>query len=235
MSILYCAIFHNKQKKKLVEYPSENNFQMQIKSLLTEIFKNTVNDRLPFEQYFLTYTRSKEIIYLCVSPKKLGDERPRVFLDFLINKLNSRDYDISAEPELKINNIKELALQGKYKYVIDNQINSFNSGLENSRDPILEIQNNIKETQNDLRKATAKITKNISDLNEELLVTSEKLKDNGNDFKKNANKVEGDTRCCCKPWVICTSITLGIILFLAIIYLIVAFIRCNNFNAFCET
>lgn len=234
MSILYCSLIHNKQKRRIAESSCGKNFQMQIQSILPQISNGNVNDRLSLEDYYLTYTRSKEIIYLCVSPKRIGEERPRVFIEKLINKLNSNNFDIASEPMVTSNNMKELALQSKLQGPIDTFINNFNSGFEDSGLVVRELQKEVKETEKILKEAAAGQVDNLTRLKEGLLVTSENLKEGGNAFRKKAKNVEGDTRCCCKPWVIRLSISSGVILLLILIYIIVAFVRCDDINAFCD-
>lgn len=236
MSILYCALIHNKQKKKLAESSVGKIFQMQVQNLLPQLFKNSVNDRIEFEDYFLTYTRSKEIIYLCVSPKKIGEERPRLFIELLINKLNSKNFDISNETEADgAKSLKELALQGKLQHPIDLEITNFNTGLENSGSMVKEIQKEIDETKKILNKGIKNQVGNMKDLEQGLLKTSENIAVGAEVFKKNSKKAKAETRFCCKPWVIRLTIVTSVILLLFLAYVIVALIRCNSINAFCSS
>jgi hypothetical protein len=242
MSVLYCALVSNKEKVKIAQSSSGRTFELQIKTIIPQIFKNSVIDRLEFDDNFLTYTRSKEVTFLCISPKRLGEERPRKFLELLINKLVSRNFieeyggDINdlLESEKKKGNIKELALQLSIGNYIDTQINNFNSGAEDSLLTIKDIQKDVNQVSKTIRGAIIQQSKNINELNENLLPTTEKIKTESIFYKKNVKIVEGETRFCCKPWVIKTTITIGTIILLFVIYSIVAYTRCGNFNAFCQ-
>jgi hypothetical protein len=242
MSVLYCALVSNKEKVKIAQSSSGRTFELQIKTIIPQIFKNSVIDRLEFDDNFLTYTRSKEVTFLCISPKRLGEERPRKFLEILINKLVSRNFieeyggDLNdlVESEKKKGNIKELALQLSLGNYIETQINNFNSGAEDSLLTIKDIQKDVNQVSKTIRGAIIQQSKNINELNENLLPTTEKIKTESIFYKKNIRKIEGETRFCCKPWVIKTTITICTIILLFIIYTIVAYTRCGNFNAFCE-
>lgn len=232
MSILYCCLILNKEQIKIAESNSNSLFNMQIKSLLPQIFKSTVNDRIEFDSYLLTYTRSKEVIYICVSPKKVGDEKPRLFLESLIRKLNSKDIGLSEEIERRKES-KTLGLIKKLQGPIDNQISYFNSGFED-RDQILEIQKDVDEIKREMRINTTKQVSGMAELKENLLKTTENLKGQAIDFQKNSNETKKWTRFCCKP-IAKKYLTISlIILTLLLIYYIIAKIRCDSFNAFCS-
>jgi hypothetical protein len=233
MSILYCCLILNKEQIKIAESSSDTQFNMQIKSLLPQIFKNTVNDRIEFESYLLTYTRSKEIIYICVSPKKVGEEKPRYFLDLLIKKLNSKDIELHETIEARKAN-KTLGLINKLQGPINNQINYFNSGFENANDSIINIQKDIDEINKDMRIKTAKQVEGMTNLKENLLTTTENLKHQAKFFQKNTNETKKWTRFFCKPTVQKYFIVIGVILSLFLIYYIIAKVRCDSFNAFCN-
>jgi hypothetical protein len=241
MSVLYCSLVSNKEKVKIVQSSSGRTFELQIKTIIPQMLKNSAIDRIEFDDNYLTYTRSKEITYLCISPKRLGEERPRKFIEILINKLVSRNFieenggDISdlLESEKKKGSLKELSLQSSLGSYIDNQINNFNSGAEDSLLAIKDIQKDVNLISKNIQGALIQQSKNINELNEKLLPTSEKIKTESIFLKKNVKKVEGETRFCCKPWVIKTTITIGTVILLLIIYTIVAYTRCGNFNAFC--
>ncbi len=245
MSILYSTLIHNKQKKKLAESnTNKSTFQMQISNLLPKVYDNSVSDRIPFEDYYLTYTRSKEIIYMCISPKKLGEERPRVFIEKIINKLNADTYgnqgfsayNIGKETILNDKGANlNMVLQSKVGPILDKEIQNFNSGLEGaSSDAILRVNKEVTETKKILNDDLKKLAGNINELNQNLLPASNKVKENANAFKKEARELKGTTNCFCKPWVKKMFIIIGIILLLLITYTIVAFVRCSEFNAFCK-
>jgi hypothetical protein len=240
MSILYCSLIHNKEKTKIAESSIGKNFKMQIKNILPEIYKNSINDRIEFEDYFLTYTRSKEIIFLCISPKRVGEERARFFIEGLINKLcGSRNQSNKAYASIrdcleKHNSVKELLIyENDLQKIIDEEIKNFNTGIEDNYLKIQNIQKDVDIIKKDLNKAIVDNAKNAGDL-EQLLLTSKKVENLGNEFKKGAKNLEGQTRCCCKPWVV-TTISMSVLLALIMIYVIVAVIRCNSYyNAFCS-
>ena len=233
MSIIYCCLILNKEQIKIAESSTNTLFDMQIKSLLPQIFKNTVNDRIEFDSYLLTYTRSKEVIYICVSPKKLGDEKPRYFLELLIKKLNSKDIGLYEEIERRKEN-KTLGLIKKLQGPIDNQINYFNSGFEDANDSIINIQKDVDEIKRDMRLNTAKQIEGMMNLKENLLTTSDNLKVQAKIFQKNSNETKKWTRFCCKPTVQKYLIITGIILTVFLIYYVIAKVRCDSFNAFCS-
>lgn len=243
MSILYCSIIHNKEKTKISESSVGRNLKMQVKNILPEIYKNSINDRIEFEDYYLTYTRSKEIIFLCVSPKRVGEERARMFIENLINKLfnsnnssnNDKIYASIRDCLEKHKNSKELlTYENDLQNIIDNEIKKFNTGIEDNYIKVKNIQNDVNLIKKDLNKAIVDTTNNVGNL-DELLLNSKKIEGLGKEFKKGAKDLQGQTRFCCKPWVIYSTITISVILILILIYVIVALIRCENFfDAFCS-
>lgn len=243
MSVLYCALVSNKEKVKIAQSSSGRTFELQIKSIIPQIFKNSVSDRIEFDDNFLTYTRTKEVTFLCISPKRLGEERPRKFIEFFINKFISRDFleeyrvELSEliEIEKRKSGVIELFLQNKLGNFIDRQITNFNSGVEDSLLQIKDLQKDVDGLKNNIKDALYKESKNLEDLNQNLLQTSEKIKSDSIFYKKKTKEIEGETRFCCKPWVIKTTITMGIILGISLVYFIVAYVRCGGVNAFCDS
>jgi len=241
MSILYCSLIHNKEKTKIAESSIGKNFKMQIKNILPEIYKKSINDRLDFEDYYLTYTRSKEIIFLCISPKRVGEERGRIFIENLINKLcgpsnqMNKAYASIRDCLEKHNNVKELLIyENDLQKIIDEEIKNFNTGLEDNYLKIKNIQKDVDVIKKDLNKAVVQNAKNAGDL-EQLLITSKNVENLGKEFRKGARKLEGETRCCCKPWLVYTTISSSVLLGLILIYIVVAVLRCNSYyNAFCS-
>jgi hypothetical protein len=242
MSILYCSLIHNKEKTKIAESSIGKNFKMQVKNILPQIYKKSINDRIEFEDFYLTYTRSKEIIFLCVSPKRIGEERARVFIENLINKLfnsiNSKDKVFASLRDCleKHKNAKELVTyENELQMIIDDEMKNFNTGIEDNYLKVKNIQNDVNLIKKDMNIAITQTANNVGNL-DELLLASKKIEGLGKEFKKGAKNLEGQTRFCCKPWVIYTTITIGVVIILILIYVIVAFIRCKNFyNAFCTS
>jgi hypothetical protein len=89
MSILYCSILTTKEKLKVAESANYVRFKMQIKSLLPAIEKGVISDSLLYDDNYLTYVRLKEIIIICISPKRYGTEKPGLFLETMINTISN--------------------------------------------------------------------------------------------------------------------------------------------------
>ena len=236
MSILYCSLLHNKEKTKFAESTVGKNFKMQIKNLLPEIYKNSINDRIEFDDYYLTYTRSKEIIFLCISPKRVGEERARIFIETLINKLFNLDYRknpvyASIKDCLeKHKNVYELLIyEDELQLIIDEEIKNFNTGIEDNYLKIKNIQNDLNVIKKDLNNAIIKASKNVENL-DELLLTTTRIEGLGNEFK-NRGKELTTREGCGREWVISISVFVSLLL----IYLLIAYLRCNSYyDAFCE-
>lgn len=231
MSILYCSIILNGDKHKLAETKDGKQFKMQIKNLLPQILKGIVSDRLEFENYYLTYIRLKEITFICVSLKKLGEERPRKFIETLINKLISTYGGVKEL--LDKCDLKELSLQKELSIPLENHIEDYNTGVDVQLYRIDEMKTDVDDIKQDLKKGVKQAAQNLGDLNE-ILLTTKRVKDNAKAFRKDAREAEGATRFCCKPWVKRLFIILAIIVFLGLAYIVAAIIRCNNFNLFCS-
>jgi hypothetical protein len=230
MSIYYCAILTTKNKLKVAESANFKQYKMQYKSLLPEIERGVVSDHVEFDDNYFTYIKSKEIILVSISPKRLGTEKPSLFLETLVNKIANIYGGIKQFSERVTD--KELCLQEQLGPQIEITIKEFESGFEGSRAKVQNINKDVEEIKGDLKKAYKQAVGNIGNL-DEVLITSEKLKDNAKVYNKNARKLKNQTSCC-SPCVIKLSILFGILTVLGTAYVIVAFVRCGNINAFCD-
>jgi len=68
---------------------------------------------------------------------------------------------------------------------------------------------------------------------EPLVVQSKRIQEGAGEFRIQTKKVEGDTRFCCKPWVIRLTIIISVSIILIAGYIITAQVRCKSWNAFC--
>jgi hypothetical protein len=234
MSILYCSIISVKQKVKIAESRIGKEFLIQVKNMYSQILKGSARDRLMLDKHFLTYRKTPELIYLCVSPERIGEERPRLFIETLFSSIHNEMSSLLSDLTKNKQSIKELIFQSQIQPAIERQMDNFNTGIENSnliiRDINKDVDNGIKPI---LRTAIKDQVENLGDLETDLIPKATNLKKNSKVFKKEGKELEGRTRFCCKPWVIRFFIIVGSILFSILIYIIVALVRCNDLNAFC--
>jgi hypothetical protein len=230
MSILYSSLISNKERNKIAESSNGKMYRMQIKNVLPQIYDSNINDRLECDGNFITWFRTKGIIFLAISPKRIGEERPRTFIEILINKLvkiSGKDFiqDITAGNKIPEEDLVKL---------IDKQIEDFNTGLEDKALLVENIDKDVVEIKKDLKVAIKKVVENQNDL-EEILVTSNKLKKDAKTYKNAAKELEEETRFCCKPIVIKITISFSILVVIALIYIIISLVRCGNLNIACSS
>jgi hypothetical protein len=228
MSILYASILATKDKLKLAESSNFARFKMQIKSLLPSIEKGVISDSIEYDDNYLTYVRLKELIILCISPKRYGTEKPSLFLETLINRISNIYGGIKQLCE-RITKA-ELCLQEQLGPQIESIIKEFDTG----RDRIQGISDDVEEIKGDLKNTYKQVVNNVGTLDQALL-NAEKLKDNAGVYKKNANTLKKKTACCgSSPCVIKLTIAIVVIVALVAAYFIMAFIHCNSINIFCK-
>jgi hypothetical protein len=228
MSITYSSIIKSKDNIKIAESSNFIKYKMWIKNILPEISKGITSDRFELEDNYLTYIKTKEVIFLCISGKKFSTDRPNKFLEVLIARVNKMYENLSIMVE---KTKKELSLSEEIN--IDNIINEFNSGLEKGFDQIEVINTEVGEIKNELKHGINQIVKNLNTLDEALL-TSNTLKKNANFFKKQTKEIKNRSYCCCRPWIFWVSITLTTLLTLFIIYVVISVIRCGDLKITCE-
>jgi hypothetical protein len=235
MSILYCSIISIKQKVKVAESKSGKEFLIQVKNMYSQILKGSARDRLILDKHFLTYRKTPELIYLCISPERIGEDRPRLFIETLFSNIHTEVSSLLSDQVQNKKSVKELIFQSQIQPAIEKQMDNFNTGLENSNMITRDIQKDVDTGLKPiLRTAIKDQVENLGDLETDLIPKATNLKKNANIFRKEGKELEGRTRFCCKPWVIRFFIIIGSILLSVLIYIIVAFVRCNDLNAFCK-
>ncbi len=122
MSILYCSIISVKQK----------------------VLKGNARDRLILDKHFLTYRKTPELIYLCVSPEKIGEERPRLFIETLFSSIHTEVSSLLNDLAQNKLSVKELIFQSQMLPAIEKQMDNFNTGLENSNLIIRDINPSLQ-------------------------------------------------------------------------------------------
>ncbi len=228
MSILYASIIKIKGNQKVTESKNYNSYKMQIKTMMPEI-QNGINiDRFEMEDSFLNYIKQSGVIFLCVSDKRMGGEKPSIFLQAMISKIVSLYGSINKMTE-KCE--KDLALNSEIN--IDELIAEYSTGIEQSNKQIEAVNKEVNEIKQEVKNNIKQVYNNMNQL-DEILLTSDNVIHNAEAFKKKAKRLEEESRPCCTPCVkTVTYVSLSLIT-LFVIYTIIAFIRCDSMNAFCE-
>lgn len=226
MSILYCSLVLTKENIKVAQSSKGSFYDMQIRNNMTQIKEGSVNDRINFDDKIITYTRSKEIIFIAISLAKYGENLGRRFIEHLINRIVDLGNIKEMLSQVKL---KELCLQTKLEPVIDECMSKFNSD-DNMR--IREIQSDVDEIKLDLKKGLTNLRTNIEDL-DELDKQAKKIKLLGKEVRDDAKKAKENSRCC-KPWMVITIIIASVILGLVLIYGVISLIRCGDLNIACR-
>lgn len=226
MTITYCSLIGKADKVLLAQSTLSDSYDIRIKNLTNTINKGQVSDIIEIENdQLVTYLRTKKVIFICVSPSKHGDERPRRFLEqyisSMVQEFGSIDNILPKEP-------KKLSLQTKLSLKMNSLIESFDTGMYKNKAMIRGMNDDLTEIKQDLSNNIKKLVKNGDNLDEMLLV-SKKINIEAKEYKEGAEELEYETRCI-KPWMMYTFI---VVLVLIIVYTVFAISRCGNLSIFC--
>ncbi|MCQ2816895.1 MAG: synaptobrevin family protein [archaeon] len=224
-SILHFSIYYKEQKIKLAQLNSDKSKDIynKIKSELPSILNSTNPDKIEFQKYYLTYLTKEGFLYLCVTKMTSGGSLPERFLDQAVTAIHPK-VDISSIPK-----IKELILQGDLEDPINEVVNNFDTGLNQSGDKIQKIQQEVDATK-EVMKENIKKTCEEQDNLQELLVKSNDLKQDSKEFEHKTEEVKEATKFYRTAWFYITVIVVTLV----IIYFIAALIRCKSVNLFCS-
>ncbi len=234
MSISYCVILHLKKKEILAESAKGNKYQLELKSLYSEIFGNISSDQISIDNKTLfSYKKLKEVVYVVVTSKYQNvKQQPFIFIDELKKIIESEHVSIKRLLEDINNEIKEYCLQETLGKTIDNSIKSLNSEFAESLKTILEINKDVEIIKNNMQVNVNKIIDNIEDLKEPL-VKADMIRDLAKDYKKKAELNLDNSKFCCNRKMKIIYICFIILLLIFCVYALVAFLRCGDMNAFC--
>ena len=231
MSITYCSIIAKSEKILLAESSTSESFDTRIKTLLPTILKNNVLDVIEIENdNIVTYLRTKKIIFICVSKKDYGEERPRRFIEnFASNVIKEFGNLDSIIPPDGL--VSKLCLNNRLNAIFNSLVESYDTGaqINKSKSVVKSINRELDEIKHDMRDNIKKIVNNNNDL-EDLLLTTQKINDKAKEYRENAKELEKETRCC-KPWMIIVSV---VFLVLALVYTIFAIYLCGSMTVFCD-
>lgn len=230
MSITYCCLISRSEKLLLAESSSKENYDKKVFKLFQTIMKENVNDIIEVDDNFiLTYIRTKKIVFICLSHKYMGEDRPRRFIEhfvnLVINEYKSIDNVIPHNPNEQI----KLCLQKTLGEKLVTLLDSYDSSMYKNKQKINHLTNDMNEIKVNMNHQIKKMVHNNESL-ESLLATSQHLKKDANEYKQNAKELEKETRCF-KPWMGYALIVIAIML---IVYAVFSLYHCGNLSIVCS-
>jgi hypothetical protein len=229
MSILYASIIKIKANQKIAESKNYTTYKIQIKTMMPEILSGINIDRFELIDNFLSYIKSNGVIFLCISDKRFGGEKPSIFLQSMIGKVVGLYGTINAMVD---KNNTDLYLNNEIN--IDAIISDYITGIEESIKQVHDLNKDVLNIKQEVKNNIKVVYNNVNKL-EEALLNSDNIKLNADDFKKKTKKLEEQSRPCCTPFIKFTSYTFLALLLLFAIYAIASLIKCDSLDLFCDS
>lgn len=228
MSINYCCLLAKKEKILLAESTSYPSSWTRINLLLQSIIKNQAKSgQIEIEnEQMLTYAKSKDLLFICRTTTNQGTERPSRFLEELINLLKAEFGNLDSIINLATNT---LCLQRRLGSKFDGLLKDFETNINTNKELFKEMTNELDEIKSTMNRNIKNMLKE-NDCLDELLIKSKKLEAEAVIMDAEAKELEQTTRCL-KPWM---AYTLIFLLVCAIIYVILALVRCGNLSISCN-
>ena len=230
MSINYCCIIAKKEKILL----AESTTSVSSWSRITMLFQNIIHGKTNTGQVeiendeILTYAKAKEIVLICRSEVKLGEEKPGRFLESFISLLKTEfgtlDYIIDKNKPMNTN-----CLQKRLGFKLDTLLKDFETGLLVNKHVLKDMNHEMEGLKTTMNQNIKNMLKENDNL-DELLIKSKKLENDAAIMKQEAVDLELNTRCL-RPWM---AYSLIFLLVCSIVYVIFAIVKCGSLKIVCE-
>lgn len=225
MNIVYCCVVGIKENVILADTSKNyDNYCDKVAHMVRSIISSkNIFDSLEIENnQNINYVKHKnKIIILCISNENINSEKYKTFFvkfkDIIMREFHSIERVVPPNPE-------HLCLQDRLNPQLEKLMKEYENVMYQDKSLIKNINNDLDDIKLELNTAINKVVSKEGDLTE-LMEKSNNINKEAFIMKKNASKIEYETRCM-KPWMWALLITF-IVLFIA--YVCLCMTRCLSF------